>query len=392
MKKKVILFLNRLVIGGVAQDIVSLAHYLSNDFEILLLVGQKNDDEQEAINLLKEYNGFKVTEIPTLRRSFNFINDIRSYRQVKKIILSFQPHIMHTHGIKPGVIGRLAAHFNKVPVILHTYHGHVFHSYFNSLISSFIIKMDRWLAGFSTKIIAISQSQKNELVDVYKICKDGRIEIIPLGVETEKFLHLEKKREEFRKEYFLENDEIAIGIIGRIVPIKNHVFFINAVKEILDEIAAVRIFIIGDGLSREELEVYLDDEMIAHTYFPRNGIKSPVTFTSWQTDIRKVIAGLDIIALTSLNEGTPLSLMEAQAAGKPVISTKVGGVPEIVLDQGTGYIVEPSNLNQYSRKLKKLIENETIRLKMGADGQKFIESRFSKQKQVDSHKALYSSL
>lgn len=392
MKKRVVIFLNRLVIGGVAQDIVSLAHYLSEDFEILLLVGQKNDDEQEANNLLQEYPGFSVVEIPSLKRSFTIINDIRSYFKVKKILRSFKPHILHTHGTKPGLIGRLAAHNNKVPVILHTYHGHVFHSYFNSLVSSFIVSMDRWLAGLSTKIIAISQSQKKELVERYKICKEDKIAVIPLGVETDKFLHLEKSRQEFRDEYFLEDDELAVGIIGRIVPIKNHLFFIDAVKKILNKNSSVRVFIIGDGSAREELEAYLDEEMIAHTFFPRNAIKSPVTFTSWQTAIRKVIAGLDIVALSSLNEGTPLSLMEAQAAAKPVIATKVGGVAEIVLDQGTGYVIEPGNLSLYTEKLKKLIENETIRLKMGADGQKFIQTNFSKQAQVSSHKLLYSYL
>ena len=392
MKKKVIIFLNRLVIGGVAQDILSLAHYLSNDFEILLLVGQKNEDEQEATNLPEEYPGFKIIEIPALKRSFNIINDIRAYSSVRKILHSFKPHIIHTHGTKPGLIGRLAAHFNGVPVILHTYHGHIFHSYFNSLVSSFIVRMDKWLAGFSTKIIAISQSQKRELVETYKICKEDKIEVIPLGVETDKFLKLEKYRQEFRDEYFLENDELAVGIIGRIVPIKNHRFFIDAVKKILNDNSSVRVFIIGDGDAREELESYLDDEMIAHTFFSRNAIKSPVTFTSWQKNIRKVIAGLDIIALSSLNEGTPLSLMEAQAAAKPVIATKVGGVSEIVLDQGTGYVIDPANLPLYTEKLKILIENETIRLKMGSEGQKFVQTHFSKQAQVSAHKLLYSSL
>ena len=381
-----------MVIGGVAQDVVSLAWYLKNDFEILLLVGQKNDDEQEATDLLKEFPGLEVIEIPSLKRSFSFISDITSYNKVKKIIRSFKPHIIHTHGTKPGLIGRLAARKNGVPVILHTYHGHVFHSYFNPVVTSFIIKMDRWLAKFSTKIIAISHSQKNDLVNVYRICSAEKTIVIPLGVETDKFLYLEKKRDAFRQEYFLEDDEIAIGIIGRIVPIKNHWFFIEAVKNIINDNASVRIFIVGDGAAREELEYYLDEEMISHTYFPRNTIKSPVTFTSWQTDIQKVIAGLDIIALTSLNEGTPLSIMEAQAAGKPVISTRAGGVAEIMLDQGTGYIIDQGDLVRYKTKLKLLIDNDTIRQKMGADGQKFIQSRFSKQQQVTAHHLLYSTL
>lgn len=375
-----------------AQDIVPLAYYLSTDFEILILVGEKNEDELEATELLQEYPGLTVIEIPYLKRSFNVINDIRSYKQVKKIIQSFRPHIMHTHGTKPGFIGRLAAKKNLVPVILHTYHGHVFHSYFNSFITSFIIKMDRWLAGFSTKIIAISNSQKEELVNRYHICSEDKIVMIPLGVESKKFEHLEEKRKAFRTEYFLHDDEIAIGIIGRIVPIKNHRFFIDAIKDLLEENSSVRIFIVGDGFAREELELYLDDLMISHTFFPRNAIISPVTFTSWQTDIQKVIAGLDIIALTSLNEGTPLSLMEAQAAGKPVISTRAGGVAEIMIDQGTGYIIEQGQLDVFRKKLNLLVNNDIIRQKMGSNGEKFIESKFSKEQQVENHRQLYSRL
>jgi glycosyltransferase involved in cell wall biosynthesis len=391
-KKRVVILLNRLVIGGVAQDTVSLAHYLSGDFEVLLLTGEKNDDEIEAVDLLKEYNGFQVKKIPALKRSINIFNDIKSYYSIKKIYRLFNPHIVHTHGAKPGLLGRLAAKFCKVPVIIHTYHGHIFHSYFNKSVSAIIIKTERWLASFSTKIIAISQSQKNEIATVYKICPSEKIEIIPLGIEVEKFKSLTEKRTAFREEYFLEPDEIAIGIIGRIVPVKNHQFFLEAIKKLVNDISLVRVFIIGDGFMREYLEDYLRDEMISSTYFPVNAIKTPVTFTSWQTDIRKVVAGLDIIALSSLNEGTPLSLMEAQAAAKPVIATGVGGVSEIILNQGTGYIIEPNNLRQYTEKLRTLIENETIRQKMGAEGQKFIQSHFSKQAQVSAHKALYSTL
>lgn len=391
MKKRVIIFLNRLVIGGVAQDVVSLAWYLRNDYEILLLVGAKNADEAAAGNLLAEYPGLRVEELPGLHRSFRPLADWRSYRQVKKLMRRFGPAIVHTHGTKPGIIGRLAARECGVPVILHTYHGHVFHSYFTAFLSGVLIRIDRWLARFSTRIIAISSSQKEELVNQYQICGAEKVVVIPLGVETEKFRDLSAARAAFRQTYLLREDDIAVGIIGRIVPIKNHSFFIEAVKDILEENPFVRVFIVGDGSAREALEGYLDELMLSHTYFPLQAILSPVTFTSWQTDIVQVIAGLDIVALSSLNEGTPLSLMEAQAAGKPVISTRAGGVAEILLDQATGYLIEQGDLARYRQKLKLLIDNDTIRQKLGANGQQFIQSRFSKPAQVAAHRQLYSS-
>lgn len=380
------------MIGGVAQDVVSLAWYLRSDYDILLLVGEKNADEAAADNLLAEYPGIRVEALPGLHRSFRLLADWRSYRRVKQLFRSFQPHILHTHGTKPGLIGRLAARRCGIPVILHTYHGHVFHSYFNALLSGLLIRTDRWLARFSTRIIAISHSQKEELVQQYQICGAEKVVVIPLGVETEKFRDLSAARAAFRRTYLLREDDIAVGIIGRIVPIKNHSFFIAAVKDILEENPFVRVFIVGDGSAREALEGYLDELLVSHTYFPLQAILSPVTFTSWQTDIARVIAGLDIVALSSLNEGTPLSLMEAQAAGKPVISTRAGGVAEVMLDQATGYLIEQGDLTRYQQKLRLLIDNDTIRQKLGANGQQFIQSRFSKSAQVAAHQQLYSSL
>ncbi|HET9058221.1 MAG TPA: glycosyltransferase family 4 protein [Chitinophagaceae bacterium] len=391
-KKRILILLNRLAIGGVAQDVVSLAYYLSRDFEVLLLFGKKNDDEEDASDLLKEYNGFSTQQISSLKRSINFFQDIKAYYQIKKILLSFKPCIVHTHGAKPGFIGRIAARACKVPVIIHTYHGHVFHSYYNKLITSIILKIERWLSSFTTNIITVSHSQEKEIGSLYKICHPEKITIIPLGIEAEKFKDLPQKRELFRKEFFLDPGEIAIGIIGRLVPVKNHLFFLEAVKDIVNSMPQVRIFIIGDGEMREYLEDFLRDEMISFTYFPMNAIKTPITFTSWQTNIIKVIAGLDIVVLSSLNEGTPLSLLEGQAGGKPIVATKVGGVSEIVRNQSTGYLIDPGDIKQFAEKLKLLIENETIRLKMGAEAQKFVQSNFTKQKQVSAHKALYTRL
>ena len=255
---------------------------------------------------------------------------------------------------KAGAIGRYAAFKCGVPVIIHTYHGHVFHSYFNNIKTTLFKNIERNLARKSTKIIAISQQQKHELSDIHHICEPEKIEIIPLGFDLSKFReNKDLKRNHFRKFYNIDNDEIAIGIIGRLAPVKNHLFFINAVKYLSDNTKKkFRVFIIGDGDEKYNIQNKLKELNINYkeeVYNPESDklidkkddtIISEVIFTSWIKEIDKALPGLDIVALTSLNEGTPVSLIEAQAANIPIVSTNVGGIENVVIPGKTALLSE----------------------------------------------------
>ena len=174
-KPRVLLFLNRLVIGGPAIDVISMAGFLQNDFEILIIYGEKESHEVEASYLLSKYPNLQLKKIPTLRRSINPFLNISVFFSVVKIIKSFKPAVVHTHGAVPGVVGRLAAYFCRIPVIIHTYHGHFFHSYFNKAFSTAIILIEKTLSRISDVIIATSSRQLNDLVDKYKIAPLNKV-------------------------------------------------------------------------------------------------------------------------------------------------------------------------------------------------------------------------
>ena len=392
-KPRLLIVLNRFVIGGQAVDTLPLAYFLRADFEILILYGEKEKDEIEPQFLLEKYPGLKLKKISHLRRSVNPFTDIIAFARLIYTIIRFKPHIVHTHGAKSGFLGRVAAWVCKAPVIVHTFHGHFFHSYFSKNISRFIAAIERRTGKITTAAVALSIAQKKELVEEYKILPASKIAIIPLGFAYEANNNQSYLRNAFRNKYGLQNKDIAIAIIGRIVPIKNHLFFIQVIKEIRSSNVSSRaaFFIIGDGQLRKQVEDELSKQQILfnHEKITR---ESRVVFTSWITNINEVMNGLDIVTLTSLNEGTPLSIIEAQFFKKPVVSTNVGGVKDTMEDAKTGFLVQKDDVKSFSEKITLLISNEDLRVRMGEEGYKFAEQRFSKQKEVDKTKEFYFSL
>ena len=365
---KVLRIINRLNIGGPTYNAAYLTKYLSDDFETLLVAGEKDETEDSSQFILHEL-GLKPIIIPEMKRAVNLKNDRIAYQKIKEIIADFKPDIVHTHASKAGAIGRLAAYKMKVPVILHTFHGHVFHSYFGKVKTTIYKTIERNLARKSTKIIAISAIQKKELSTIHKIAKPNKIEVIPLGFDLNKFKENQKgKRNSFRQKWLIEDDEIAIGIIGRLVPIKNHHFFLNVAKNISKlSTKKVRFLIIGDGELRDDLENYCTQLEIDFST-EKNATNALLTFTSWITDIDVALAGLDIVALTSKNEGTPVSLIEAQAAGKPIVSTNVGGIENIVIPNETALLSNINDEQLFTENMLSLIEDDIKRIAFSQKG------------------------
>ena len=388
---KVLRIINRFNIGGPTYNAAYLSKYLSNDFETLLVAGEKDETEDSSQFILHEL-GLKPIIIPEMKREINLKNDRIAYQKIKEIIADFKPEIVHTHASKAGAIGRLAAYKMKVPVILHTFHGHVFHSYFGKVKTTIYKTIERNLAKKSTKIIAISPIQKKELSTIHKIAKPNKIEVIPLGFDLNKFKENQKeKRNSFRQKWLIEDNEIAIGIIGRLVPIKNHHFFLNVVKKI-SEITTkrVRFLIIGDGELRGELENYCKQLKIDFST-EQNTTNALLTFTSWITDIDVALAGLDIVALTSKNEGTPVSLIEAQAAGKPIVAVNVGGIENIVIPNETALLSNINDEQLFTENMLSLIEENNKRIAFSQKGTHVFKS-FHYDRLVHDMEKLYCQL
>lgn len=390
---RILRILNRLIIGGPSLNATYLSRYMAPDYETMLVIGGKDDHEQDATHLAENL-GLEPVVIPSMKRAINLTEDRKAYNDIKKLIKQFKPDIVHTHAAKSGAIGRLAASACNVPVIVHTFHGHVFHSYFSKAKTQAFISIERYLARKSSGIIAISDLQRKELGSVYKICPEEKIRVIPLGLDLDKFRqHKEEKRHRFRSRYFIEDDEIAIGIIGRIVPVKNHSMFVAAIARLIPQTdRKLRFIIIGDGDMRVQTESELAAAHIDYTYFPEQPRAAQAICTSWQTEMDEVLAGLDIVALTSHNEGTPVSLIEAQASGKPVVSTNVGGVADVVLQQQTGIITPPNHAEDFARALLALTDDEEKRRNFGNAGEHFVSTRFSYQRLVNDMSGYYQEL
>ena len=367
---------------------------MKDDFNIRILYGQKEPDEKEAAHLIKDTEGISFKKIPALRKSINFFRDIKAYRQLSKEIKAAGCHIVHTHGSKSGFLGRLAAHKNNVPCIVHTFHGHVFHSYYNAFISACIIRFEKWMGRFTTKVIAISTQQGKELTDVYKIVPAEKLAVIHLGIDGAQFDENKNIDEASIKHIFQsQQNTVAIGIIGRMVAIKNFELFATITEKILVSPAgsSVKFFIIGDGEQKEKVQKNLSARNIqwcdAENYYG----DARVIFTSWLSSVNSVLKELDIIMLTSRNEGTPLSLIEAQYCGKPVIASDAGGVRDTFINNETGFLIPQNDAKTFVDKLSLLIKDKVLRESMGKRGAAFAQTKFSKAAEVENIKQLYNN-
>jgi glycosyltransferase involved in cell wall biosynthesis len=390
---RVLRILNRLAVGGPVLNATYLTKYMAPDFETMLVVGEREDHEKSA-GFLTDQLGIQYVTVKGMGRSINPASDYFAYRELKKLIKNFRPDVVHTHAAKPGALGRLAAAASDVPAILHTFHGHVFHSYFNAAKSKFFINAERYLGKKSDAIIAISEQQRKELVEDFKIAPPEKFRVVPLGFDLDRFrTGQEEKRKLFRTEFSLDENEIAIGIIGRLVPIKNHYLFLKAVKHVFSQSQKkVKAFIIGDGETRNDLENVANEVGIPFSTETSAEHPYPLVFTSWRKDVDLINAGLDIICLTSFNEGTPVSLIEAQAANKPIVSTRVGGIADIVIEGETALLADVQETEKFSEQLLQLVEDDELRNRMGANSHTHVLERFSYQRLVDDMSRLYYEL
>ena len=384
-KIKVLRIINRFNIGGPTYNATFLTRYISDDFETLLVGGLPEEGESDSLHVLEEY-GIQPLLIDEMKRLPNFSSDRKAYKRLKQIIEEFQPDIVHTHASKAGALGRKAAYSLKVPVIVHTFHGHVFHSYFGKVKTAIFKAIERNLAKKSTGIIAISELQKTELSKEHHICPEQKIKVINLGFDLHKFHeNLDEKRAVTRKEFNVQEDEVAIAIVGRLAPIKNHSLFLEAMRIVASKTQKKCVaFIVGDGTERDTITAKIQD-----LGFPAH---FRVEMTSWIKDIGTFNAGMDIICLSSNNEGTPVSLIEAQAANIPVVTTDVGGVKDILLEGETGFVVPKNNPEIYAEKVLLLIEDEKKRKKMSQNGWTFVEEKFHYTTLVKNVEAYYRVL
>lgn len=379
-KKKIIRIIARLNIGGPAINAILLSEAFNNGlFSTHLVVGQPEPAEGDMGYLAREKN-INPEYLPGLTRKIGF-HDLKAFFKLFKLIKKEKPDIVHTHTAKAGALGRLAAFFAGVPVRVHTFHGHVFDGYFSPLKAKLFIMIEKVLGLFTTKTIVVSDRVWKEIVEDFKIVPPKKCVVIKLGFELNKFLESSKHQGYLRKRINVDNDTMLVGIVGRLVPIKNHEMFFDVASELLkdSEMPKVKFVVIGDGEMAEHLKDYV----------AKKGLENAVIFCSWIKNIEKAYADLDIVTLTSLNEGTPVSLIEAMASGKPVISTDVGGVRDIVREGYNGLLAKSEDVKEFSDKLKDLINDGEKRIELGANGRIFASNTYNKERLVSDMENLY---
>jgi glycosyltransferase involved in cell wall biosynthesis len=382
---KVLRIINRFNLGGITYNVSYLTRYMPADYETLLAGGPEEKGEGNSL-FIPHSLGLEPVLLSEMRRSINPLSDFLAYRRIVKLIRTFRPDIVHTHASKAGALGRLAAIRCRVPVIVHTFHGHVFHGYFGFLTTGTFKAIERWLARRTTAIVAISDRQKAELSGKHKICSPEKISVIPLGFDLGRFTEgVELKRRAFRDKYKIDDNEIAIGIIGRLAPIKNHFLFIDAVHHLQKRLSRpFKALVIGDGETSDALKAYAASYRLT-------GANAPLIFTGWIREADVALAGLDIVALTSRNEGTPVSLIEAQAVGRFIVSTDVGGIADI-LHPSCGYLSKPGDDEAFCSNLLRAADKFDM-LKEGARAaMQNVKERFSYKRLCSEMDALYREL
>ena len=384
-KIRVLRIINRFNIGGPTYNATFLTRYLGDDYETLLVGGMPEEGEADSLHICKQYDVSPVI-LEELTRNPSLVSDWKAFLKLRKIIKDFKPDVVHTHAAKAGALGRAAAFTCGVPVRIHTFHGHVFHSYFGKVKTAIFKIIERFLAVISTRIVAISPQQKNELVDIHWIASERKVEMIPLGFDLDRF-HSEAEhwRTKTRAEYSISEDEVAIAIIGRLTAIKNHSFLIEVMDEVQKKTnQKVALFIVGDGDLRTEIETLVNEKVW------NDSVR--IVFTSWIKEVNQFVPGMDIVALCSFNEGTPVSLIEAQAANVTVISNDVGGIKDIISDGKTGVIVTKLDKFEYTNKLLALIDDKTIRELYRNNGWDFVRERYHYTRLAADMDKLYKRL
>ena len=324
----------RLNVGGPAIHVALLTAGLNDDvFQSSLVAGSIGAGEGD-MSYYAASKGIEPLSVASLGRDVAMLSDLGSLLSLYRLMRQQRPHVVHTHTAKAGFVGRLAAWLAGVPVVVHTFHGHAFHSYFGSLATHIILMMEKLAARMSDTIITLSPALKNELMSL-GIATSEKIRVVSLGLELQRFATAENEHGRFRRELDLPEDVPLVGIVGRLVPVKNHALFIRCAALVKETLPEAHFVVVGDGELRGELE----------TMSAEYGLAEAMVFTGWLKDLPVIFADLNALAITSHNEGTPVSVLESMAAGVAVVATAVGGVSDVLGEGRYGKLVPPGDVN-----------------------------------------------
>jgi len=399
---RIVRIIDRMNIGGPARHVTWVSSGLDpQQFETTLITGSLADGEGD-MSYLARPAGVQPVMIPEMSREIG-IGDLRVILKLLRTFFQLKPQIIHTHKSKAGAAGRLAATIYKwlTPSALwlrprrvarvHTFHGHIFHSYYGRSKTALFLNVERLLARFCTdRIITLSEQQRREIHSRFKVGRPEQFRVIPLGID----LDFARPEKDIRREYGIGSRELLIGAVGRLCEVKNFGMLLRAVSQMSDgqESPLVRLLLVGDGHLRGDLESLAREQSL----FDR------VTFAGFRDDVFSFYRAFDLLALTSRNEGTPLTIIEALAQGCPVAATEVGGVIDLMGEHeltrdgfslwAHGVTAPPEDVAAFARSLDFLARRPELRCRMGTRGRAFVRSHHARERLLRDLEALYREL
>lgn len=379
---RVVRIQSRICVGGPALHSILLSEGLSYRsgarYDTTLLSGALEPGERSMAPYAAA-RGVSFETIDSMRRPVSPKLDARAVVETRRRLRSLRPTIVHTHTAKAGAVGRTAARLAGVPIVLHTFHGHVFDGYFSPKKAQAFVAAERGLAKLSDRILAISKQQKKDLVEKYRIASEDKITVVPLGVDLDRFADVSaESRGALRTELGLTDGTPLVVAVGRIVPIKRFDLLLDAFERVLAHVPNAHLALAGDGAPEDRQAL----ERRAAPFADR------VHFLGWRQDLDRLYADADVLALTSDNEGTPVTVIEALASGLPVVATKVGGVEDVV-DELTGTLVPPGDVDAIAAGLVDRLQH---RRRLGPAVRQSIVARYSHRRLVADIAALYDRL
>jgi len=385
---KVLRIIARLNTGGPARHVVLLDRGLRARGYQTLLVHGRIDAGEGSLEHLADEARIPTLRIPNLGRRLSPLGDLRALAELVRVIFHEAPDVIHTHTAKAGALGRLAAFtFNvtrgrgRRSLVVHTFHGHVLAGYFRPAMNLLVRLAERSLAKITDRIVTISPAQRRDIVTRFRIAPERRTVIIPLGLELQPLLSQLQSQPTLRGELGLGIDDPVIGYVGRFAPIKDLPTLIEAFAIAVKDIPDAWLVMVGDGALRPELESLVQ----------RTKLSGRVRFLGWSNDLASICATIDICALSSLNEGTPVAMIEAMAAGKAVVATNVGGVADVIEDGRTGVLVPPGDAQRLADAFVRLAKDRVARHRLGRAARDSVAARFAHERLVDDMDRLYAS-
>jgi glycosyltransferase involved in cell wall biosynthesis len=326
---KVVRVIARLNIGGPAiHTVLASVGVDPARFPTLLVAGRPGAEEGDMTDLARE-RGADLYQIDELGRDLRAFHDVRAFYKLWRLLRRERPLIVHTHTAKAGTLGRLAAILAGVPIRVHTFHGHVFEGYFPPWKTAVFLAIERLLARHTDRILTLSGRQKQDVTERYRVAPADKVDVVPLGLDLAPLAGCEAARGQLRAELRLGPEVPLIAMVGRFVPIKNHALFLQAAAVLGCTQPDARFVLVGDG----ECARAIAEQTTAL------GLQGRVIPLGWRRDLQRIYADLNVVALTSLNEGTPVALIEAMAAGVPVVATSVGGVADLLQGGRRGEVI-----------------------------------------------------